>query len=385
MNDIVIRLEEIHALGSNAYNTAQDKVALSAEATNLLAEMSRIAADAQWKGNHIIKRTAADTVTNTMEFGRTTSSLDIKLDAFKIPEVALGFNTFGDDIWSKINTATAASATGTAYGATIVAASAVTGYTETRATNPQAVSALAVDGAVYYEHLLNANQTKTVTADDDALSLITTAVVPAFSKLQLNGTLATTYSDGEKGVVLAEPTQLTFETSGSETAASKFTILGVGIDGKSLSESITLPTAAGAVTSTSFFKSVHSITKDGLVSVGNIKVGIAATATQGPTALAGSDIGSGSKEAALALAELKTVVDKLNIGAGTLYNKVSNVMGHMGSLNAGYQLDVSSKMDVDFAGETALLAKGQILAQAGTAMLAQANAQQQSVLALLQS
>jgi flagellin len=57
----------------------------------------------------------------------------------------------------------------------------------------------------------------------------------------------------------------------------------------------------------------------------------------------------------------------------------------MGSLNAGYQVDVSSKMDVDFAGETALLAKNQILAQAGTAMLAQANAQQQSVLALLQS
>ena len=60
-------------------------------------------------------------------------------------------------------------------------------------------------------------------------------------------------------------------------------------------------------------------------------------------------------------------------------------MSHMGSLNAGYQVDVASKMDVDFAGETALLAKNQILAQAGTAMLAQANAQQQSVLALLQS
>jgi flagellin len=101
--------------------------------------------------------------------------------------------------------------------------------------------------------------------------------------------------------------------------------------------------------------------------------------------LAGSDVGSGSAEAKLALDALKQVVDELNIGAGTLYNKVSNVMSHMGSLNAGYQVDVSSKMDVDFAGETALLAKNQILAQAGTAMLAQANAQQQSVLALLQS
>ena len=54
-------------------------------------------------------------------------------------------------------------------------------------------------------------------------------------------------------------------------------------------------------------------------------------------------------------------------------------------LNAGYALDVASKMDVDFAGETTELAKGQILAQAGTAMLAQANAQGQGMLALIQS
>ena len=81
----------------------------------------------------------------------------------------------------------------------------------------------------------------------------------------------------------------------------------------------------------------------------------------------------------------RLIVDNMNIDAGTLFNKVSNVMSHMGALNAGYQLDVSSKMDVDFAGETAELAKGQILAQAGTAMLAQANAQGQGMLALLQS
>ena len=121
------------------------------------------------------------------------------------------------------------------------------------------------------------------------------------------------------------------------------------------------------------------MTKDGF------SVGAGTVLAAGPRELAGSDIGSGSAEAAIALADLKTVVDNLNINAGTLYNKVSNVLSHMGSLNAGYQLDVSSKLDVDFAGETAELAKGQILAQAGTAMLAQANAQQQGMLALLQS
>jgi len=57
----------------------------------------------------------------------------------------------------------------------------------------------------------------------------------------------------------------------------------------------------------------------------------------------------------------------------------------LSSLRAGYAIDVASKLDVDFAGETTELAKGQILAQAGTAMLAQANAQGQGMLALIQS
>jgi flagellin len=86
-----------------------------------------------------------------------------------------------------------------------------------------------------------------------------------------------------------------------------------------------------------------------------------------------------------ALSKLKQNVDTMSINAGALYNEVTNVLSHLGSLNAGYALDVSSKMDVDFAGETTELAKGQILAQAGTAMLAQANAQGQGMLALIQS
>ena len=78
-------------------------------------------------------------------------------------------------------------------------------------------------------------------------------------------------------------------------------------------------------------------------------------------------------------------LDEAIIAAGASYNRVNNILSHLASLNAGYAIDVASKMDVDFAGETTELAKGQILAQAGTAMLAQANAQGQGMLALIQS
>jgi flagellin len=141
----------------------------------------------------------------------------------------------------------------------------------------------------------------------------------------------------------------------------------------------------GVATGAQFFSTITSI-KSNKIPAGAIETGVGATvAGPGPVTMVGSDIASGSAVAAASLLSLKTVVDNMNIAAGTLYNKVSNTMSHMGSLNAGYQLDLASKMDVDFAGETAELAKGQILAQAGTAMLAQANAQRQGMLALLQS
>jgi flagellin len=182
--------------------------------------------------------------------------------------------------------------------------------------------------------------------------------------------------------VLGAGRNVTLTSAGNDSGVT-FTVTGFGLTGLEITEDITGGNDS-TVTTTAFFKSITSITGTAVTKDG-FSVGAGTVLAAGPRELAGTDIGSGSAEAAIALADLKTVVDNLNINAGTLYNKVSNVLSHMGSLNAGYQLDVSSKLDVDFAGETAELAKGQILAQAGTAMLAQANAQQQGMLALLQS
>ena len=93
------------------------------------------------------------------------------------------------------------------------------------------------------------------------------------------------------------------------------------------------------------------------------------------------DGGTDDDEIASTLAK----VDAGQIETANQYIMATNKMTLLTSLAAGYALDVSSKLDVDFAAETTELAKGQILAQAGTAMLAQANAQGQGMLALIQS
>jgi flagellin len=264
MNDIVVRLEELHALGTNGFNTTTDTAALTSEANKLITEIARIADDAKWKGNAL-----ADGSGKTVGFGRNGGSLSINVADLVVPFMPVGFNNPTDDIFI---------------------------------TSDQADST----------HL--------------------------------------TYLGSAGAVAL----KITDDTPGASAVA--------------------------AVTGTSSpLRNLVQVEVGGALYKGHLNTPIA------DVALSGADVSGGSAEAAYALLELKENVDTMSVTAGALFNQVSNVMSHLGSLNAGYALDVASKMDVDFAGETTELAKGQILAQAGTAMLAQANAQGQGMLALIQS
>ena len=69
---------------------------------------------------------------------------------------------------------------------------------------------------------------------------------------------------------------------------------------------------------------------------------------------------------------------------GAIYNRLEYASDNL--LNVAQNTDASRSRieDADYAEETSELAKTQIIAQAGTAMLAQANQIKQTVLALLQ-
>jgi flagellin len=88
-----------------------------------------------------------------------------------------------------------------------------------------------------------------------------------------------------------------------------------------------------------------------------------------------------------ALASLDTAIGKVNsalgvIGAGQ--NRLTNAISNLSSTVQNYQSAEGTIKDVDMAAEMVQFSKNQILAQAGTAMLAQANQAGSSVLKLLQ-
>ena len=68
---------------------------------------------------------------------------------------------------------------------------------------------------------------------------------------------------------------------------------------------------------------------------------------------------------------------------GAISNRLDHTVSNLGNILTNTEASKSRIQDADFAAESANLAKNQILLQAGTAMLAQANASQQTVLSLL--
>ena len=69
---------------------------------------------------------------------------------------------------------------------------------------------------------------------------------------------------------------------------------------------------------------------------------------------------------------------------GALSNRLSSVIANLDNIKVNFSSARGRIQDTDFAVETSNLAKSQIMQQAATAMLAQANASKQTVLALIQ-
>ena len=81
---------------------------------------------------------------------------------------------------------------------------------------------------------------------------------------------------------------------------------------------------------------------------------------------------------------VQALVNTARVQAGSQYAAIESAVNYTTDLTAQYELGFNTVNDVNFSMETAHLAKNQILQQAATAMLAQANMGQQSLLQLIQ-
>lgn len=110
------------------------------------------------------------------------------------------------------------------------------------------------------------------------------------------------------------------------------------------------------------------------------------TAGAGITGAVGADISTSQATAQAAIDSLDTAIGEITTARATFgaaQNRFDSVISNL-QVAAENQAAARSRItDTDFAAETANMTRGQILQQAGTAMLAQANALPNTVLTLL--
>ena len=107
------------------------------------------------------------------------------------------------------------------------------------------------------------------------------------------------------------------------------------------------------------------------------------------TTVTGASIGSAADATAIAtvITNIDAAIDKINSQRatyGATQNRFNSVVSNLRTSVENQSAASSRITDADFAAETANMSRAQILQQAGTAMVAQANSLPQSVLKLLQ-
>ena len=114
----------------------------------------------------------------------------------------------------------------------------------------------------------------------------------------------------------------------------------------------------------------------------------------GLTDFGGSASAIGTGLSVLSVANAENTIDRVDAaleqisnsraGLGAIQNRLASTISNLENVSQNLSASKSRIVDADFAAETSKLSKAQILQQAGTAMLSQANASTQNVLSLLQ-
>jgi len=269
------------------------------------------------------------------------------------------------------------------------------------------------NGVVAFHVGANASQTVSHTfADIEVANAGTGTAHTAVSRVTSGSThveqLAFGGGNGDRGYVTGDTVTFTVDTivySGKVTNATGGEIKGLTMHGSSTevdgsstdATSIAATSAAGAITLALSADNTITLTSatagDNLMAAAyvttfNDGVGSAAKGSVASGLTAGAvyaDISTvaGANSALKTIDQIITDVNTARSNSGATINRLEYAADNLANVSQNTSASRSRVLDADYASETTELARTQIIQQAATAMLSQANQQAQSVLALL--
>jgi flagellin len=325
------RMRELAVQGQNDTNSTSDLDNLNLEFVSLATEIDRIADDTQFNGTALLS---------------SSSSITVTVGADEDDTIAL---TVGD-----FNLADGATSTAAVQTITFSNVSELTGLGTIAAKAAAEIVLTDGDG-----NSITIDQAKMATAGGSGFS---DSTVSQFADA-INTALGNNASFAGFSAAATSTTTITMTqtTAGTGTLSKVSLVTSAGLSDTS-SAAVTTTTAAGTSTAAAPM---------------GANLGTGGTAYSA----AGDHV-----EAAGTIAKLDAAIQGVNTARADFGSKISRLGFTIDSLNVAITNTASAKssiVDADYAKETTELARTQIISQAATAMLSQANQQQQSVLALL--
>jgi flagellin len=385
IENILQRMREVAVQSANDTNDASDRANLQAEMDALTTEINRAASVTTWAGQAM------------MSTGGSSFS-------FQVGTATGGKNQIGITIGSMAaSTLTVGKTSTTAgdVGKSLATASTITFVSTANETSAFTITGTAADGSALSETITalalgvaktTAGTYKTITSIDSS--------VPSVGAISIGVTTngsGTAVAAGVGTIAAGTAAADDIPLTGAELRNATISGDTVTAAAANLATSITIDGIDFKTNSAVASKTVAQLNEDMATLINASEAmqsrGITATNTGSWATLTlkyaeGSDVfldTAANARAGIAAidAAIKTVnTQRSELGA--VSNRLSHTVNNLTNISSNLSAAKGGIEDADFAFETTNLAKNQILQQASTAMLAQANASKQNVLSLLQ-
>jgi len=379
------RIRELAVQSANATNSASDRAALQAEVTQLTSEIDRVATQTNFNGTNLLDGSfqaqgfqVGANAGQKIEIAQISSARTSDLGAYQ------GFNAPGEAIGTASDAASAKTVTvgGQVFNLGSVADDAkaisaalnsagIAGLSVSANATTVAGQATVVTGAAADTDSIEINGTTINLANTgNATSNRALALESINAQSAVTGVRATDNGSGIDLVAADGRNVTTAFTAGDAATAADYGLATGATTGGTLNMSYSAPSdVSGSFAFTTGFDAAFE--DQAIGSTG--------------TALNAIDISSapGAEAAMRSVDAALQTINSSRADLGAIQNRFGSVVANLQTTSENLTASRSRIVDTDFAKETAELSRTQVLQQAGTAMLAQANQLPNNVLSLL--
>lgn len=407
-SDILQRMRDLALQSANGSNSGDDREALQKEVTALQAELTRISDTTSFGGQKLLNGT----------FG--TKSFQVGSNANEVINMTMG-NIAAENLGRQ-----ALSAGGTVVGVAVAAATDNTAGNNTLAETDLVITgnggnstaAIAYDADSSSKTIADAINAATAAGSVPVKATVENVVTMTFDAATAGETLSMVLNGETIGLTSFNQSDMTKLAAAINDNANTNVVATVdendsskliltGSDDIKIQDLSFTTIASGSATatvqgnnSTGTPASLLNLTNDSTIAVGDVKLtategfsiaggnaDVFATATMNSAldAISAVDLGTqaGSQSAIGVIDAALASIDGQRADLGAVQNRFGHTISNLANIQENVSASRSRIEDTDFAVETAMMTKNQILQQAGTSILAQSNQLPQAALSLL--